>query len=74
MLVGEVLKAGSFSMREIAESAGLSYDAVRSWAANRRTPNPDNLHRLAAALRQRAASLSELAGQLEQAADEPPAA
>ena len=69
MLIQRVLNEGPFSMRQLAEQAGLSYDALRSWAADRRTPRPDNLKQLAATLRTRGKHLSELASELDAAVE-----
>jgi transcriptional regulator with XRE-family HTH domain len=69
MVVRRVLDEAPFSMRQLAEESGLSHDAIRSWAAERRTPRADNLRHLAEALAKRAALLGELARELHQAAD-----
>jgi transcriptional regulator with XRE-family HTH domain len=63
-LIQRVLDEAPFSMRQLAEEAGLSYDAIRSWAADRRTPRLENLEHLAAALRQRASRLDDLAAEI----------
>jgi transcriptional regulator with XRE-family HTH domain len=63
-MIQRVLDDAPFSMRQIAEEAGVSYDAVRSWATNRRTPKPQNLVQLAHALRRRGARLHLLADEL----------
>ncbi len=68
MLIEKVIRQGPFSMRDLADVAGVSRDALYSWAAKRRTPQPDSLRRLAAGLRERGEHLQELAAELERAA------
>lgn len=63
-LIQRVLDEAPFSMRQLAEEAGMSYDAIRSWAADRRTPRTENLEHLAAALERRGSRLHELAEKL----------
>jgi transcriptional regulator with XRE-family HTH domain len=66
-LIQRVLDEAPFSMRQLADEAGISYDAVRSWAADRRTPRPENLEHLATALERRASRLHEIADELRRA-------
>lgn len=63
-LIQRVLSEAPFSMRQLADEAGISYDAVRSWATDRRTPRPENLEHLAVALQRRASRLQEIAEEL----------
>jgi transcriptional regulator with XRE-family HTH domain len=63
-LIQRVLDEAPFSMRQLAEEAGISYDAIRSWAADRRTPRPENLMQLAAALERRGSRLHEIADEV----------
>jgi transcriptional regulator with XRE-family HTH domain len=63
-IVQRVLDEAPFSMRKLAEDAGISYDAIRSWATDRRTPRVESLENLAAALERRATYLRELAEEL----------
>ena len=63
-LIQRVLDEAPFSMRQLAEEAGISYDAIRSWAADRRTPRPENLEHLAIALEQRGFRLHEIAAEI----------
>jgi transcriptional regulator with XRE-family HTH domain len=65
MMIQRVLDDAPFSMRQIAEEAGVSYDAVRSWATNRRTPKPENLVQLADALRRRGDQLHAIGDELK---------
>lgn len=53
------------SLRDIAREIGMSYGAVRQYRLGERTPAPAVLHRLAQALRRRAAQLAALAENLE---------
>jgi transcriptional regulator with XRE-family HTH domain len=69
-LVQRVLKDGTFSMRQLAEDAGLKYDVVRAWAIGRRAPTPDNLSRIAAGFEHRAEQLQRMARELREAAGE----
>jgi transcriptional regulator with XRE-family HTH domain len=66
-LIQRVLDDAPFSMRQLAEEAGISYDAVRSWASDRRTPRPENLEHLADALQRRASRLHAIADELRRA-------
>jgi transcriptional regulator with XRE-family HTH domain len=68
-LIQRVLDEAPFSMRQLAEEAGISYDAVRSWATDRRTPRPENLEHLAGALHRRGSRLGELAEEIRRMTD-----
>lgn len=67
-LIQRVLREVPFSMRQIAEEAGVSYDAVRSWATERRTPRTENLMQLADAIERRSQEMHSLAVALRKAA------
>ena len=67
--IQRVLKEAPFSMRQLAEDAGVGYSLVRAWRIGRRTPGSDTLRKIAAALEQRGASLREYAEQLRALAD-----
>ena len=69
-MVQRVLDDAPFSMRQIAEEAGVSYDAVRSWATNRRTPKPENLVQLGDALHRRGDQLHAIGDELRRLAQE----
>lgn len=69
MTIQKVLGAAPFSLRDLAEEIGGSYGTLREWARGARTPSDDNVHRIAAGLRARAAKLEELAAELEQAGE-----
>lgn len=55
-------------MRQIAEEAGVSYDAVRSWATKRRIPKAENLVQLAIVIERRSEDMQILAAALREAA------
>jgi transcriptional regulator with XRE-family HTH domain len=65
VLIQKVITQGPFSVRELADAAGVSPHALYSWASKRRTPQPDSLRRLAAGLRRRGDDLQKLADELD---------
>lgn len=67
-LVQRALRDGPFSMRQLAEDAGLKYDVLRAWAIGRRAPMPENLSRIASGFEARAARLNAIAAELREAA------
>lgn len=69
-LVQRVLREGPFSMRQLAEDAGLKYDVLRGWAIGRRTPTAENVSRMADGFERRAERLREIADELREAAKE----
>ncbi len=69
-VVQRVLREGPFSMRQLAEDAGLSYGVVRAWAMGRRTPTPENLSRIADGFDRRAERLHAIVSELRRAAGE----
>jgi predicted transcriptional regulator len=69
-LIQRILREVPFSMRQIAEEAGVSYDAVRSWATERRTPRTENLVQLADAIERRSRDMHSLADALRKAASD----
>lgn len=68
-LVQRVLRDGPFSMRQLAEDAGLKYDVLRGWAIGRRTPTSENLSRMASGFEQRAQQLQRIADELREASE-----
>ena len=68
MMIQRILDDAPFSMRQLAEDAGVSYDAIRSWATDRRTPKTENLIQLADALERRENHLHALANELRSVA------
>lgn len=71
-LVQRVLRDGPFSMRQLAEDAGLSYGVLRAWAMGRRTPTPENLLRIADGFERRAERLHVIIVELRRADGEQP--
>ena len=69
-VVQRVLRDGPFSMRQLAEDAGLSYGVLRAWAMGRRTPTPDNVSRIADGFERRAERLHAIIADLRRAAGE----
>lgn len=67
-VVQRVLRDGPFSMRQLAEDAGLSYGVLRAWAMGRRTPTPENLSRIADGFERRTERLHAIITELRQAA------
>lgn len=68
-LVQRVLRDGPFSMRQLADDAGLKYDVLRGWAIGRRTPTAESLSRMASGFEQRAQQLQRIADELRDAAN-----
>jgi transcriptional regulator with XRE-family HTH domain len=68
MLVKRVLREAPFSMRQLADDAGVNYGTLRIWASGGRTPEPNNVRLIAAGLRSRADRLRALAAELERTA------
>ena len=69
-LVQRALRDGPFSLRQLAEDAGLKSDVLRAWAIGRRAPLPENLSRIANGFEARATRLNALATELRRAAGE----
>ena len=65
-LINEVLDTTAGRIEDVAEEAGVSYSALYSWATGRRTPNPENLARLASVAARRADRLTDLAHGIRQ--------
>lgn len=68
LTIQRALEQGPFSLRGLAEDAGISYDSLYSWARGRRTPKPENLRQVADEFERRADRLRELAKELRNAA------
>ncbi|HEU0054072.1 MAG TPA: helix-turn-helix transcriptional regulator [Longimicrobium sp.] len=66
-MIQRILAEAPFSMRQLAKEAGISYDAIRSWATDRRTPRAENLEHLAAALERRGERLRVIADEMRRA-------
>jgi transcriptional regulator with XRE-family HTH domain len=63
-LIQRILNEAPFSMRQLAEESGISYDSIRSWATDRRTPRIESLRLLADALERRGTHLHRIAEEL----------
>jgi transcriptional regulator with XRE-family HTH domain len=68
--VQRALEEGPFSIQQLANDAGISYDTLYSWARSRRAPRPENLRSLANAFDRRAEALRQIADALRRAADD----
>ena len=64
-LVAKALTAAAVAMEELAKRAGMSSSALRRYRLGDRAPSVDALRRLAAALRDQADQLQEVANELE---------
>jgi transcriptional regulator with XRE-family HTH domain len=60
-LIDELLDTTAGRLEDVASEAGVSYSALYSWATGRRSPNPENLARLASVASRRADRLASLA-------------
>jgi transposase len=70
LLLKRVLDQAVYSMRQIAEGAGVHYVSVREWKRGKRVAGHESRLRLASAFRKHAARLQELAEELEQSVEE----
>ncbi|MDP9349203.1 MAG: helix-turn-helix domain-containing protein [Gemmatimonadota bacterium] len=68
-LIQRALEEGPFSIQQLADEAGVSYDSLYSWAKRRRVPRPENLRQLADGFGRRAEMLQNIAEELRRAAD-----
>ncbi len=69
MVVQRALKEAGFGMRQLAETEGLSYQLVRTWANGHRTPRPENIQKIADGFTRQAERLQELARELREVAE-----
>lgn len=67
LAVRHVIDEAPFTLVDLADSAGISYDAIRSWSVGRREPRPATVQKLAAGLRKKADELERLARELDEA-------
>lgn len=63
--VQNIIKEAPFTLVELAEKSGISYDSLRSWNVGRRAPRRSSCTQLASGLRKKAAELQALADNLE---------
>lgn len=68
-LVQRALDEGPFTIQELADQIGVSYDSLYSWAKGRRVPRPENLRQLASGFDDRAGALRQVAAELRRAAE-----
>lgn len=68
-LVERALSEGPFTIQQLANDAGISYDSLYSWAKRRRVPKAENLRQLANAFQHRAEVLNTISARLMEAAD-----
>jgi transcriptional regulator with XRE-family HTH domain len=68
-LIQRALEEGPFTIQQLADAAGISYDSLYSWAKGRRAPRPDNLRQLASGFDHQGDVLKKLADELRRAAD-----
>jgi ribosome-binding protein aMBF1 (putative translation factor) len=68
-LIQRALEEGPFSIQQLADEAGISYNSLYSWATRRRVPRPENVRQLASGFEQRAELLRRIARELRSAAD-----
>jgi transcriptional regulator with XRE-family HTH domain len=71
LAVQNVIEKAPFSLTDLADKAGVSYDSLRSWAIGRRTPREATRRKLVAGLRKKADELERLADELESAPTPP---
>ncbi len=69
MLVSKAVQDSQVTRTQLAKDAGLSYAALHAWIVGARRPRPESLHQLAAGFRRRADVLTEIATELEKAAE-----
>lgn len=69
-MIDKALDGATASLEDIARSAGVTYNTLYQWKTGRRNPTPENLKRLADAVRGRSDELRELADEIQAAADE----
>lgn len=67
--IERALSEGPFTIQQLAEDAGISYDTLYSWVKGRRVPRPENVRQLASGLGKRADLLREIAEDLKGAVD-----
>jgi transcriptional regulator with XRE-family HTH domain len=68
-LIQRVMSETPFSMRQLAEEAGVGYALVRAWSIGRRAPLPEAMLKVAGVLRSRGERLMELAQEIEDAVE-----
>ena len=69
-MIDKALDGATASLEDIARDAGVTYNALYQWRTGRRNPTPENLKRLAQAVRDRSEELDRLAAELVELAEE----
>lgn len=69
-VVRRVLGEGPFTLRDLAEEAGINYGTMRAWKIGKGQPRVENLIRIADALEQKADQLAHHADLLRDLAHE----
>jgi transposase-like protein len=64
--IERALSEGPFTIQQLADEAGISYDTLYSWVKRRRVPRPENVQQLASGLVKRAYMLLDLAEELKE--------
>jgi transcriptional regulator with XRE-family HTH domain len=67
--IERALSEGPFTIQQLADEAGVSYDTLYSWVKGRRVPRPGNVRQLASGLTKRSDLLRELADALKDAVE-----
>jgi transcriptional regulator with XRE-family HTH domain len=67
--IERALSEGPFTIQQLADEAGISYDTLYSWVKRRRVPRPENVRQLASGLERRADLLREISEDLKGAVE-----
>lgn len=67
--IERALSEGPFTIQQLAEESGISYDTLYSWVKGRRVPRSENVRQLASGLERRADLLREIADDLKDAVE-----
>lgn len=67
--IERALSEGPFTIQQLAEESGISYDTLYSWVKGRRVPRSENVRQLASGLERRADLLREIAETLKHAVE-----
>lgn len=67
--IERALSEGPFTIQQLAEESGISYDTLYSWVKGRRVPRSENVRQLARGLEARADLLREIAENLKDAVE-----
>jgi predicted transcriptional regulator len=67
--IERALSEGPFTIQQLAEESGISYDTLYSWVKGRRVPRSENVRQLANGLEKRADLLREIVEDLKDAVE-----